>query len=103
MANSPVFDHTCDELERRSDLDRLAARGTVRIALQHAGLDASSVDAEQMTAVLGRVLPRELTNRGVASPEGLCQQIAESLARTSFDVTKDRAGAAADAIARFGS
>ena len=52
VSDSPVFDRTCDELEQRTTLDRLAARGTVRIALKSAGLEVTSVDAAQMGVVL---------------------------------------------------
>lgn len=103
MADSPVFEHTCRELEQRTGLDRLAARGTVRIALRNAGLDVASVDATQMGVVLRRVLPKELGSRGVEDGEALCEAILAGLEAGSFDVAPDRAGAAASTLARFGS
>jgi hypothetical protein len=65
-AESAAFDRTCEELEERTDLDRLEARGTVRIALKGAGLDGASVDPAQMAIVLRKVLPSELETRGIA-------------------------------------
>jgi len=103
MADSPVFDRTCEELEQRTDLDRLTARGTVRIALKEAGLDVGSVDAEQMGVVLRRVLPGELDNRGVAGSGALCEEIAGILASTRFEVVQDRTAAAAATVSRLGS
>jgi hypothetical protein len=103
MADSPVFTATCDELERRSSLERLAARGTVRIALKQAGLDVANVDAAQMAIVLARVLPGELASRGVEDGQRICQDIAAALAGRSFEVAPDRAGDAAATIGRFGS
>lgn len=103
MADSPVFDHVCAALERRCDMDRITARGTVRIALKAAGLEASSIDASQMKVVLERVLPGELTTRGIESAEGLCGAIASEIGGMTFDVGQDRAGSAADALARMGS
>lgn len=103
MADSPVFDRTCDELERRTGLDRLAARGTVRLALREAGLDVASVDPKQMDVVLKKVLPAELERRGVSDAAAVCAAIGETLAGTTFDVARDRAGEAADKVARLGS
>jgi hypothetical protein len=103
MARSPVFERTCEELEQRTSLDRLASRGTVRIALRVAGLDPESVDAAQMAVVLGRVLSQELEGRGVAEVERICSEIAAVISAQTFEVPSDRAGAAAKAIARFGS
>jgi hypothetical protein len=103
VADSPVFDRSCDELEARTALDRLAARGTVRLALKEAGLEVTSVDAAQMGVVLQRVLPSELERRGVADAASVCAAIAEVLAGTVFDVARDRAGEAAAKVARLGS
>lgn len=102
MADSPVFDHVCEQLEQQTDLDRLAARGTVRISLKTSGLDVSSVDAEQMAVVLRRILPAELESRGVSDAEALCRGMADGLAGMSFDVAQDRASAAARTMARLG-
>src|SRR5262249_30057319 len=69
MADSATFDLACSELERRTSLNRLEVRGTVRIALKNAGLDGSVTPA-QMKVVLERVLPAELKARGVADADG---------------------------------
>ena len=81
MANESTFDFLCDELERASSLDRLEARGTVRIALKRSGLEAASVTGEQLTVVLARMLPGELTSRGIEGAESICQQIAGGIER----------------------
>ena len=65
MADSPAFDWTCTELENETDLDRLEARGTVRIALKSSGLEAGTVLPDQMRVVIEKVLPTELGARGV--------------------------------------
>jgi len=102
MADSPVFALACEELERLTSLERLAARGTVRIALKKAGLDVASVDATQMTVVLRRVLPAELRSRGVEEAEQVCEALAAALAERRFEVAPDRASRAAETIERFG-
>jgi hypothetical protein len=79
MADGKAFDHVCAELEGATSLDRLAARGTVRLALKGAGLDPASTTATQMRVVLQRVLPGELARRGVSDAEDVCKAIVESL------------------------
>jgi hypothetical protein len=74
-----VFDFVCDKLEAATRMDRLAVRGTVRIALKQAGLEARSVTAQQMSVVLERVLPNELSSRGVEGGEALCSSIRSGL------------------------
>ncbi len=71
-----VFEFVCRSLESSADLDRLEARGTVRIALKAAGLDAKGVTSEQMEIVLEKVLPPELTKRGIEDAESVCNRIA---------------------------
>lgn len=83
LADSPAFDWTCQELEKETDFDRLEARGTVRIALKSSGLEAGSVLPDQMRVVIEKVLPGELTARGVADADGLCARMATRV--TSID------------------
>ena len=80
MADSAAFDFACSELERITSLDRLEARGTVRNALKQAGLEARSVMPDQMQVVVEKVLPGELTTRGVEGPEAVCSALRSGLA-----------------------
>ncbi|HEU4427211.1 MAG TPA: hypothetical protein VFT98_00520 [Myxococcota bacterium] len=81
MADTEAFDFVCGELEARTSLDRLAARGTVRIALKQAGLDSRSATPEQMAVVVEKLLTTELANRGIADAVSLCAQIAQKARR----------------------
>jgi hypothetical protein len=85
MADSPVLDLVSGELEQRSSLGRLEARGTVRLALKAAGLEPAQVTVQQMTVVLRKVLPAELVARGVDEPEALCEVLAEHLSGLELD------------------
>jgi len=67
MADSIAFTTACEALESASSLDRLEARGTVRLALKEAGLDAGTVSPSQLRVVVEKVLPNELESRGVDS------------------------------------
>jgi hypothetical protein len=78
-----VFDFVAEKLEQATDFDKLEARGTVRLALKQAGLDAKTTTNEQMTVVLQKVLPAELRTRGIDGPDAVCDGIAQAL--KSFD------------------
>lgn len=73
MGNA-VFDAVAEALERETDFDRLAARGTLRLALRAAGLDANAGAAE-LADVVALALPTELTSRGIDRPDELCRKL----------------------------
>ncbi len=79
MADSPIFAEACRKLEETTSLNTIESRGTVRIALKSAGLEAGSVTIEQMTVVLDRVMPQELSARGVEDAEAVCTSIRSAL------------------------
>ena len=79
MADTHVFDIVAAELESVSDLDKLEARGTVRIALKEAGLEARGVSVAQMKVVLEKVLPGELTSRGETNADAICRKLVDAL------------------------
>lgn len=79
MAESAAFETACTCLEQSSSLDRLAARGTIRLAAKQAGFEPKTVTPQQLGVVVKRLLPAELASRGVADPDGLCATIARAL------------------------
>ncbi len=81
MADSVAFDRASALLEDFTEFSRLEARGTIRIALKHAGFKPSSVLASELAVVVRAVLPPELDLRGVAESEAVCARLAEELAR----------------------
>lgn len=76
-----LFDFVADQLEERTELDALEARGTLRIALTDAGLEARGLVLGGLLATLARTLPKHLATRGVGDPEGLCAHLAEEVRR----------------------
>jgi hypothetical protein len=78
-----LFEFVAAELQKRTDLEDLEARGTVRLALKSSGLTAREVTQEQMVVVIDQVMPRELRVRGVEDPEGVCGDL--SLAVKGFE------------------
>ena len=81
MAEAQAFMVVCDHLERATSLERPAARGTVRLALKEAGLDAETITPDQMSIVTEKVLPAELQALRIADVDGHCQSIRARLKR----------------------
>ena len=77
--DNPVFETVADALCRDTDLEELEARGTLRLALKQAGLEARTVTVEQMRVVVGQLLAGELRFRDVPEPEHLCERIGKLL------------------------
>lgn len=78
MAKS-IFERVADALEQGTDLSQLEARGTLRLALKQAGLEARDVTGAQMAVVLDQVLPGELHARGIERGTDVCGRIGISL------------------------
>jgi len=74
-----LFECVAQELQKRSELENLEARGTIRLALKASGLTAREVTREQMVVVIDQVLPRELRVRGVANPEAVCGALSQAV------------------------
>ena len=80
MATTDLFDFAAERLEQHASLDRLTARGTLRIALKLAGLVPKELTVEQLRVVLERLLPAELEKCGVSGARGICSGLAMILA-----------------------
>lgn len=74
-----LFEFVAAALQKRSGLESLEARGTIRLALKSAGLSVREVTREQMIVVIDQVLPRELQARGVDNPEGVCGDLSRAV------------------------
>lgn len=89
MAESNAFAFVCEALESSSELDRLEARGTVRIALKQAGLEASSVTPAEMQVVVERILPVELETRGISQAASICDTVRRGLGTLPSELAVD--------------
>ena len=85
MADASAFEFVCGEIEQATSLNALEARGTVRLALKSAGVDARSVSAAQLRVILDKLIPGELKKRGCEDADSLCRQIATRIAGKSFE------------------
>jgi hypothetical protein len=84
MSTSPVFEWLCTELATRTGFDALKSRGTLRLALQSAGVEPRTLSKEHALVVVERVLPRELGLRGVANAPAVCTELALALRLMTF-------------------
>ena len=84
MADSAVFDFVAEELERTTNLDRMEARGTLRLVLKQAFFDSKTLNVSQMEKVIDRLLAAHLCRFGVANPESVCEALARNLKAKSF-------------------
>ncbi len=76
MEAADPFQFVCEQLGEHVQLDRLALRGAVRLALKAAGFEPRGVRPSEMAVVVSRMLPKELTACGVTDPETLCAKLA---------------------------
>jgi hypothetical protein len=80
-----LFDIAAEKLEGSTDMDRLAARGTLRIALKEAGLDAHKLTIPQLRAVFEKLMPKELDARGVADAAAICKTAVDAIERVASE------------------
>ena len=97
--DTAIFDSAAERLESHSDLDRLEARGTLRIALKLAGLAADSVTPSQLCVVFEKVMPGELEKRGVSDAAAVCSAVVTDLMNSPTPV-EGESGDDTDAIFR---
>ena len=95
MATS-LFDAASQGLEKFTDLDRLEARGTLRIALKESGLDADTVSLAQLKVVFAKLMPEHLEKRAVTDAVAVCDSVIGSLSAA------DHAGAGSSTDEIFG-
>jgi hypothetical protein len=77
--DSDTFTIVADQLCELSELDRLEARGTLRIALKKAGVDAKSFGLDELAAAFKEIMPGELAARGCADSGAILDAIMQSL------------------------
>ena len=79
LTESLAFEWESAQLEARTQLTRLEARGTLRLVLKNVGIEPASVSMHQMHVVAERLLPAALSKRRVGDASALCKQLAADL------------------------
>jgi hypothetical protein len=77
--DATLFDLAAERLEHHASLDRLEARGTLRIALKSAGLAPNNLTGAQLQVVFEQVMPGELDSRGVSDIRDVCAAVLADL------------------------
>ena len=80
-----LFDIAAERLGESSEMDRLAARGTLRLALKGAGLDANRLTIPQLRTVFEKIMPKELEARGVAEAAASCKTAMDAIERVASE------------------
>ena len=101
MAND-LFDTAADLLEQRTSLDRLEARGTLRLALKEVGLDIATLNVEQLGVVFEKILPGELERRGVDEASTACDAVMKEVALSPAAAAGAQSDDAASVFERLG-
>ena len=97
-----LFDLAAERLEHHTSLDRLEARGTLRIALKIAGLTAKSVTAGQICVVFKKVMHDELEKRDVSDAAAACRAVIDDLVNSPPLPDMASSTALDDVFARLG-
>ncbi len=100
--NATLFDLAAERLEHHTGLDRLEARGTLRIVLKIAGLTAKSVTVGALCVVFEKVMPDELEKRGVSDASVACNAVIEDLVNSPTLPDMASSTALDDVFARLG-
>ena len=100
---SELFELAADRLEEQTDLDRLEARGTLRIALKKAGVDPEGCTFAELEAVFARVMPSELAERGTTDGAAVCDLVLKSLPRDLSGTDGDAAASRDEIMRRLAS
>ncbi len=97
-----LFDAAAKALEDHTGLDRLSARGTLRLSLKQAGLDPQKLSVLQLRAVFEKLMPRELEARGVADAAGACRRAIAAIASAPSSGGASTAESPDDVFKRLG-
>ncbi len=97
-----LFDLAAEKLETSTEMDRLASRGTLRIALKEAGLDAHKLTVTQLRAVFEKLMPKELEARGVSDAAATCQAAMNEIAISADSIGIASAASPDDVFKRLG-
>jgi hypothetical protein len=80
-----LFDIAAERLGESSDMERLAARGTLRLALKQAGLDTDNLTIPQLRTVFEKLMPKELEARGVVDAAASSKAAMDAIERVASE------------------
>ena len=95
------FEVAAVALETASSLDTLEARGTLRLALRNAGLDAKTARVSDLLVVVEKLLPAELAARGVDAAASVCTAVRAALKAQEAQLAGTTEASPADILRRI--
>jgi hypothetical protein len=99
---SNLFDRAAEQLELSSDLDRLEARGTLRLAVKEAGLNFKALSILELGVVFEKIMPAELKLRGIDKAEEICSTLFKNLEATASGSEEAASSSVDDVFSRLG-
>jgi hypothetical protein len=97
-----LFDIAAEKLEGATGMDRLEARGTLRIAVKEAGLDAQKLTIPQLRAVFEKLMPKELEAHGVGEATAICKALIDDIASAASEADSTPANSPDEIFKRLG-
>jgi hypothetical protein len=97
-----LFDPAAEQLEHHTGLDRLEARGTLRLAIKQAGLDARRLTLRELDAIFEKVMPEQLATRGIDQPSSVCKAIMAEITRSANGATTADVANSDEVLGRLG-
>ena len=100
--STEAFDRAAEKLESLSDLDRLEARGTLRISLKEAGLSDKNLTLPQLEAVFDKVMPQQLEARAIDDAETVCRAVMKEIRLAGVAATAASGASSDEVFGRLG-
>jgi hypothetical protein len=97
--DATLFDFAAERLEQHAGIDRLEARGTLRIALKAAGLEPKNLTRIELRVVFEKLMPGELGSRDVSDVPGVCAAVLADL-EAAYPAEGDAGATSPDEIFR---
>jgi hypothetical protein len=97
-----IFDIAAESLEGHTDMDRLAVRGTLRIAVKEAGLYPEKLTLPQLRVIFEKLMPKELEARGVSDAAAVCTATMDEIARSANTIDTESSASPDDIFKRLG-
>jgi hypothetical protein len=97
-----LFDVAAESLEEATNMNRLAVRGTLRIAVKEAGLDPHKLTITHLRAVFEKLMPKELEARGISDPAATCHAVMDAIARSAEAIGVESSTSPDDVFKRLG-
>ena len=97
-----LFDIAAERLEEGSQMDRLEARGTLRLAVKEAGLDVQNLTVRQLQAVFEKLMPQELEARGIADADATCRAVMNDIASAASTANLETSNSPDEIFKRLG-